>query len=176
MLTFSLSDSNPVVVVVCSYKKGVFYFAHAETVVPVLTALGLFNDGFELLAANYRNYSTERRKFCVSHISPFAVNVALVLHENQRDYMHAASDITPHVESAMCNANVSNRSERYMLELLFNESPIKFPFADRLLWPYSEVRRKYAAYIESCHFKRRCSLNPEGENMPVASSAPFRQL
>jgi multiple inositol-polyphosphate phosphatase / 2,3-bisphosphoglycerate 3-phosphatase len=126
------------------YKTGVFYFGHAETVVPVLAALGLFNDGFPLRAADFGNDFTTNRKFRVSHFSPFSANIALILHEFHGEHGEGEG-LTSHPDA-----------ERFMLELLINERPLKFPFADRFLWSYSEVHRKYNEYITKCSLKEVC--------------------
>ena len=153
-----------------SNKKGVFYFGHAETVVPVLTALGLFDDHFQLRAADFNAKSTRHRKFCVSRIAPFSVNVALVLYESREDSYHGRLND----DSRKCLTGGGDRSNQFVLELLFNESPMEFPFADRLLWPYSEVRRKYAKYVDGCQFDEICKLRVNEVNS--SSTASSRQL
>lgn len=54
-------------------SRGVFYFAHAETVAPVLTALGLFRDDQPLRAVTFDNRSlhADARKFRTSTFLPF---------------------------------------------------------------------------------------------------------
>lgn len=150
------------------HKKGVFYFGHAETVVPVLVALGLFNDGSPLMAANFGTRSALHRKFCVSRISPFAVNVALVLHEKQETDCESDEEFSAGVSDSLLQQSDSN--ERYVLELLFKEQSVKFPFANRLQWPYSEVRRKYDEYISGCEFHKRCT---DGTSVASSSSSQF---
>jgi len=147
------------------HKKGVFYFGHAETVVPVLAALGLFNDGFPLRAADFGSTAATNRTFLTSRISPFASNVAFVLHDASSKTGFEFADIH---ESGPEKDGV----ERYMLEVLVNELPTKFPFAYRQLWPYSEVRRRYEAYIDNCRFKKMC----EKEEDSATSSAAGRLL
>jgi multiple inositol-polyphosphate phosphatase / 2,3-bisphosphoglycerate 3-phosphatase len=142
----------------------VFYFGHAETVVPVLAALGLFKDGFPLLAADFGSHAAKQRKFRVSHISPFAVNVALVLYEKQ-DFADSGTEPSARVDDSL--PQQSDTADHYMLELLFKEKSMEFPFATRILWPYSEVRRKYEEYIDRCDFHKIC----ESAERSTASSS-----
>jgi len=58
-----------------SSSKPVLKFAHEETVMPLVTLLGLFNDG-EILRHNTTGFLT--RKMKISTITPFAGNIAFV--------------------------------------------------------------------------------------------------
>lgn len=139
------------------HQKGIFYFGHAESVVPVLAALGLFNDSFPLRADDYNTEHANRRQFCTSWIAPFAVNVAFVLRrccrksESMRfmDYIHRMTN-------PVCPANTLD-CENYVLEVIFNEVPLNFPFASHHTWPYCQVREVYAAYIDRCNMQELCN-------------------
>ena len=55
-------------------------FGHAENVIPLVTALGLFKDDEPLKASNFELKGHDRR-FKSSLMSPFSSNVAFVLHK-----------------------------------------------------------------------------------------------
>ncbi|KAF5403326.1 Histidine acid phosphatase [Paragonimus heterotremus] len=73
--------------------RGTFWFGHAETLLPVVAALGLFNDSVghthpvKLLAADFPQWLKKLRfnpplptMFRAGHIAPFAGNLALTLY------------------------------------------------------------------------------------------------
>ncbi|CAH8586359.1 unnamed protein product [Dicrocoelium dendriticum] len=73
--------------------RGTFWFGHAETVMPVVSALGLFNDsigattlqklhadGFEIWRKKLHSKPQPPTMFRSGHIAPFAGNVALYLY------------------------------------------------------------------------------------------------
>lgn len=78
---------------------------HAENIIPLITALGLFKDSDGLKYDNFlENFN---RKFKGEVISPFAANVAFVLHK--------------------CNHSSDNSDDiykRYKVNLLVNELPV----------------------------------------------------
>ena len=62
------------------FKKGIFYFGHDGTMMPVTSLFGLFKDGTDLRADNYEDLK-RHRKFRTSIISPFSTNLNLVLYD-----------------------------------------------------------------------------------------------
>jgi len=123
-----------------SHKKGVFYFGHTETIIPVLSLLGLFRDAEPLRADNFASHST--RQFRTSRIAPFSSNLVFVLYECQAD--------------ADSNERLADE-ERYVVEFLFKERPLVIPVCGRTSCPYAAVRRHYAAILDRCHFEEMCA-------------------
>ncbi|XP_019853182.1 PREDICTED: multiple inositol polyphosphate phosphatase 1-like isoform X2 [Amphimedon queenslandica] len=87
----SLSPSNP--------AKVTLRFAHAETLVPLLSALSLYKDDLHLLPSNYHVMSSER-KFRVSKMAPFSGNLAFVVYRctkenDHEDFVHVLSNEAP---------------------------------------------------------------------------------
>ena len=58
---------------------GIFRFAHSETLRPLFTMLGLFNESIPLRADNFEKQAG--RQFSTSHNTPLASNAAFVLYE-----------------------------------------------------------------------------------------------
>ena len=58
---------------------GIFRFGHSESLIPLLSILGLYKDTEDLQADNFAN--KKDRKFRASLISPFAANLAFILHK-----------------------------------------------------------------------------------------------
>lgn len=129
-------------------KKAVFYFGHTETVIPMLSILGLFNDTEQLMADNYDRHRL--RQFRTSRLSPFASNVAFVL-----------SDCSSSSES-VCSSDLSS-ADRFSVRLLFKERPLVFPACGNTDCPYSAVRKRYAGRIEACNFSELCWVGDHDE-------------
>lgn len=66
-----------------SHTHAIFHFSHAETVIPLLCIMGLFNDTEPLLASNYERQKD--RLFQSSNMAPFSGNVAVVLYSCKQD-------------------------------------------------------------------------------------------
>ncbi|ESO02269.1 hypothetical protein HELRODRAFT_161517 [Helobdella robusta] len=98
--------------------KGVFYFAHAETLLPVMCLMGLFKDDEPLRHDNYERMRT--RLFRTSFICSFAANIMIVLYD--------------------CN-------KIYKVQVLHNEKAIRLPPPlqpdDKLLYSYSDFKNHY---------------------------------
>lgn len=60
--------------------KGSFRFGHAETTLPLMTALGLFRDNF-VLRHDTPAELIASRKWNMSHMTPMAANILFVLHD-----------------------------------------------------------------------------------------------
>lgn len=145
------------------YKKGVFYFGHAETTIPLMTLLGLFHDERPLKADNYRQQRD--RQFRTSKISSFSSNVAFVLHECDSDQL---------VKNEMDSKSSDGiGSRRHMLELLVNERPVNIQSVScsGKLCPYETIRRRYATYIDDCDFNKTCSLHRHTSLIDVSHSS-----
>ena len=86
--------------------KVLLRFGHAENMFPLVSAMGLFKDENTL---RHNNYDLNLdRKFKSARMSPFAANMAFVLHK--------------------CNANdkpIKSLYDRFKVNLLVNEMPIE---------------------------------------------------
>ncbi|XP_005101326.1 multiple inositol polyphosphate phosphatase 1 [Aplysia californica] len=126
---------------------GHFAFGHAETVGPLLSALGLFNDSEPLLAGNFEQQ--EKRLFRTSEILPFSSNVLFVLYECVPEEFGEDEEID---------------EADYYLRLFVNEVPVKIPGCEELSCPYKTVRGLYHSFVEECDFKKICnSSHPKDE-------------
>lgn len=101
---------------------------HAETILPLLSLLGLYKDKTPPTASNYQ--SQHGRTFRTSLIVPYAANVLFVLYDCQRGPR---------------------------LQLLINESPVRFPGLEKEDAPlYRDVRATYRHLLDGCDFEREC--------------------
>lgn len=89
-----------------SHTQAIFHFAHAETVIPLLCLMGLFNNTERLWANNF--HSQKDRLFKTSNMAPFSGNVAVVLYSCE-------------VESRNLD------SQSFFVEVLVNEKPTALP-------------------------------------------------
>lgn len=105
---------------------------HAETLLPLLTLLGFFNDSEPLTSTNFA--AQTRRSFRTSHILPYAANLILVL------YDCGGGDLR--------------------LQPLLNEKPVTFPgLADQASMPlYQDVLQHYGDLLQGCDFETECQL------------------
>ncbi|XP_029383984.1 multiple inositol polyphosphate phosphatase 1b [Echeneis naucrates] len=101
---------------------------HAETLLPLLSLLGLYKDQTPPTANNY--HSQHGRSFRTSLIVPYAANLLFVLYDCQRGPR---------------------------LQLLINESPVRFPGLEAEDAPlYRDVRATYRHLLDGCDFHREC--------------------
>lgn len=101
---------------------------HAETLLPLLSLLGLYKDQIPPTASNYQ--SQHNRRFRTSRIVPYAANLLFVLYDCQRGPR---------------------------LQLLLNESPVRFPGLEGEEAPlYRDVRATYRHLLDGCDFHREC--------------------
>lgn len=63
-----------------SSTKVVLKFGHAETIVPLILALNLFKDGFQL-KADTPIEMIQNRKWIISEIAPFSANLLIEVRE-----------------------------------------------------------------------------------------------
>jgi hypothetical protein len=123
-------------------------FAHAETVLPLLARLGLFADPRGDTPYSAHASPSGARSWRTSSVSPFAANVALVLHA--------------------CGA----RGE-LMVQLVYNEQPVSLPSrlcggaaaAPDYLCPLASFRAASASLL-GCDFDRVCG-NREREEQQL---------
>lgn len=101
---------------------------HAETLLPLLSLLGLYKDETPPTANNYK--TQHGRTFRTSLIVPYAANLLFVLYDCQRGPR---------------------------LQLLLNESPVRFPGLESEDAPlYRDVRATYRHLLDGCDFHREC--------------------
>jgi len=155
--------------VVGSSSRGVFYFGHAESFVPVLAALGLFHDQEPLRATTFNNPSlADARKFRTSAFAPFSANLAFVLYDCANGHCPAIwkgrSNIFDRSLDAGDSSFVANVSamDRFFVQLLLNEKPVMLPsLCGRSICSYAELRERYASYIDQCRFSEMCEMPKE---------------
>lgn len=135
--------------IIFSYIIGQFAFGHAETLGPLYTALGLFNDSTPLRADNFKEH--EDRLFRSSLILPFGANLQLILYECEPQDLKANED------------DDAEHHPEYFVKLLVNEEPQLLPGCDEFLCPYSIIRDKYKAQVENCNFSQICKWHPKDE-------------
>ncbi|KAF6718258.1 Multiple inositol polyphosphate phosphatase 1 [Oryzias melastigma] len=100
---------------------------HAETLLPLLSLLGLFKDKTPPTASNYQ--SQHDRTFQTSRIVPYAANLLLVLYDCQRGPR---------------------------LQMLLNETPLRFPGLPEDAPLYRDVRAAYRHLLDGCDFHAEC--------------------
>jgi len=96
-------------------------FAHAETIIPFISLLGLYKDNFTL-TANLTKDLIETRKFRTSIISPYASNVGFFLFD--------------------CG------DEGFKLRVEHNEMPVLIPGCDNVLCNYTQFRESFKDVLE----------------------------
>nr|XP_002738932.1 PREDICTED: multiple inositol polyphosphate phosphatase 1-like [Saccoglossus kowalevskii] len=112
---------------------GVFRFGHAETLIPLLSILGLYKD--EEIILKYDNYhSNWNRTFRASKLSPFAGNIAFVLYS--------------------CTDSTGNST--YMIEVLLHEQPVTLPCCASTLCSYDVIKQFYSTWLEDCDLTELC--------------------
>jgi multiple inositol-polyphosphate phosphatase/2,3-bisphosphoglycerate 3-phosphatase len=146
------------------YKKGLFYFAHAETVVPLLDILGLFNDLHRLTASNFAQQ--DDRSYKTGHISPFAANVGFVQYSCDVDAIEKNSSVIP-------EGIFPAKPVRNMTLLLFREAPMQFPSCPALMCPYATVREHYSGPVDHCDFDATCALGVSAAASAQSTYAAF---
>ncbi|KAM6922391.1 multiple inositol polyphosphate phosphatase 1a [Lycodopsis pacificus] len=107
---------------------------HAETLLPLLTLLGFFEDSEALTSKNYATQA--QRSFRTSHMLPYAANLVLVL------YDCGGGDLR--------------------LQPLLNEKPVTFPGLNNQqasIPRYQDVREHYRELLQGCDFETECQLS-----------------
>ncbi|XP_033644412.1 multiple inositol polyphosphate phosphatase 1-like [Asterias rubens] len=115
-----------------STPLGNFKFGHSETIVPLVTLMGLFNDPIALLSSNFDEHIN--RVFRAGNMSPFAGNVAFALYR--------------------CNGS-SDTVHR--VQVLLNERPVKLDFCTGQFCSLEEFKGGIERAIGTCDFKEECA-------------------
>lgn len=105
---------------------------HADTLLPLLTLLGFFNDRQPLTSDNYA--SQTKRTFRTSHMLPYTANLALVLYE--------------------CGDG------ELRVQPLLNEKAVAFPALSELsqMPLFTDVKEGYKHLLQGCDFDAECHL------------------
>lgn len=110
---------------------GTFRFAHAETVTPLMTLLGINLDRFEL-SLKTKERLKSKRKWNMSKISPFSTQLMFVVVKDNRN--------------------------QYYIKTYFNQEAVILPaFPYSTLCPIEEFMRYYGKYTENFDFNAYCS-------------------
>jgi multiple inositol-polyphosphate phosphatase/2,3-bisphosphoglycerate 3-phosphatase len=115
-------------------------FAHGETLVPLMTRLGLFSDRLAL-TASLTPSQRRARKFRSGMVNPMAANLLFVLYE--------------------CSS--ATRSEHLVLAL-HNEQPVHLPFCSSVMCRLEELEahfRRGIADTGGCDFEKVCGYQEE---------------
>lgn len=105
-----------------------FHFAHAETILPFISLLGLFKDN-KPLQWNNSLQQIENRQWRTSKISPFAANIAFLLY---------------------------NCSGHFRVKLMHNEQEYEFPNCNEIYCPYEKLKFLYQNFLKDCNFNQIC--------------------
>lgn len=125
------------------YTKAIFHFSHAETIIPLMCLMGLFNDNEPLLASSYEEQNN--RLFKTSNIAPFSGNIAVVL--------------------LSCKNGVEEH-DSLNVQVLVNEISVALPCCNaKELCPLDEFRTCFGNISTQCDFSKVCSnQNPLNHN------------
>lgn len=110
--------------------QGLFFFAHAETTLPLMTLMGL-SDRTPLLA-NFSAGEIKTRSFRTSRLAPFAANVEFRLHRR--------------------GAN----SSVHIVQVLVNGQQRIIPGCDRAYCPLEWLEKHWRFYLEQYDFHQDC--------------------
>jgi len=133
-----------------SYTKALFQFGHSETVLSLVTLLGLYKDSFALKSSNYASQGVNR-VFRTTQISPFATNVGMVLYKCDVHTQVSASDLAKKAPGVTW----PDRFVSDMVQLLVKETPVSFPFTDNHLTSLAEIKQHYRHELV-CDFDEIC--------------------
>lgn len=109
-------------------------FAHAETLIPFISLLGLFKDE-KPIHSNMTIEEIEKRHWRISKISPFAANIIAFLYE----------------------CNDPNRNEKYLIKFFHNEKEIKIPRCKDSLCGLNEIKKIFENDLK-CDFSHTCKV------------------
>eukprot|EP01134_Creolimax_fragrantissima_P000635 CFRG0635T1 len=108
-------------------------FAHAETLMPFVTMMGLFRDDYDLIHDLDYN-KILNRKFSSSYTSPFTGNVMFVLYE--------------------CGEG------EYKIKFMLNEKEYVIPGCSDLFCPLWEAKKVLKQHLDDCQFDQICQHTP----------------
>ncbi|KAF0692568.1 Aste57867_16380 [Aphanomyces stellatus] len=109
--------------------QGHFRFAHAETLLPLLSLVGLQRDDAPLLAST----PSFERKFKSAELAPFGGNVAFVLH-------------------------ACDHPSEYVVEMVVNERQTSTPGLGCVFCPLSHWLGHYKHWLSQWHFHEQCQV------------------
>ncbi|XP_071168730.1 multiple inositol polyphosphate phosphatase 1-like isoform X1 [Mytilus edulis] len=109
----------------------VIQFGHTDTIIPLYTAFGLFNNSQKLLADNY--LMNKNRTFRTSLIGPFSANLGFGLYK--------------------CDTTMA-----YVIRLFVNEEPVVIPACGQTSCLFSEFETYYH-HLANCNVKQICEIN-----------------
>ncbi|XP_070545012.1 multiple inositol polyphosphate phosphatase 1-like [Ptychodera flava] len=121
---------------------GSFWFGHAETIFPLISILGLFNDTVKLRADNFD--TSRNRLFRGSKLAPFASNVAIVVYECDKDETDA---------------------DDFMVEVFVQETPVTLPCCQSSLCQYTTVKECYSKWLNDCDFEKLCGYEHKTQKL-----------
>ncbi|KAM9325030.1 multiple inositol polyphosphate phosphatase 1 [Gastrophryne carolinensis] len=113
----------------------VMQFGHAETLLPLLSLMGLFKDEEPLTAGNFNSQSS--RKFRSGRIVPYASNLVFVLY---------------HCDLAR------SPEEEYQVQMLLNEDLLPFPHIEQSVCLFDDLKKQYSHLLEHCRVHEECDL------------------
>jgi multiple inositol-polyphosphate phosphatase/2,3-bisphosphoglycerate 3-phosphatase len=124
-----------------------FRFAHAETMEPILTILGLYNDSSPL-RADWTPQQIQNRKFKSSWLFPFASNLALLGYD--------------------C-ANAPSMPERFYIKAQHNERDVTLPACekDKSLFCGFNTFKTYYSSLASVQLSQICGTVPHANPVPT---------
>lgn len=129
-----------------TFQTSKFRFAHAETIIPLATILGLFkplpNETMKWDAPPEQQQM--RRQWRASHISPFAGNFLFVLYNCSEEFKAFT------LEYCLLTAQV---------KVLHNEVPVEIPGCGSLLCPLEKFKSLFSEY-QQCNWKDICGIQP----------------
>lgn len=127
-----------------SYVAGKFQFGHADTIIPFVTALGLFKDQQPLLATNMA--AMKDRKFKTSQIVPFAGSVVFVLYACDNIRRIALNEFGP-------------GQQTIRIQAFINE--VKVPFCEHQYYcMYDSGRQNFLGSNINCNMTEICGSKP----------------
>lgn len=110
--------------------QGVFFFAHAETTLPLMTLMGLSDR--TPLRANFSVSEIKTRAFRTSRLAPFAANVELRLHRR------------------------GGSSSAHIVQILVNGQQRVIPGCDRVFCPLEWLEKHWRFFLEQYDFDEDC--------------------
>ncbi|VDI31814.1 multiple inositol-polyphosphate phosphatase / 2,3-bisphosphoglycerate 3-phosphatase [Mytilus galloprovincialis] len=117
------------------YNVADIQFAHAETIIPIFTAFGLFNDSVPLKADNYE--SQKERQFRTSKIVPMSASFGIGLYQ--------------------CEAS-EDPEEVYVVRMFVNEKPVVIPACGQEICEYKQFMKYYDDLV-NCNYAEICENN-----------------
>lgn len=123
----------------------VVQFAHTDTIIPLYTAFGLFNDSQKFLAGNYQ--INKNRKFRTSLIGPFSANLGFGLYK--------------------CGTSMD-----YVIRLFVNEEPVVIPACRQTSCLFSEFETYYND-LANCNVEQICEINTNDTSNSFIMSSDY---